>query len=239
MLCGVVLLAIFVRSIVLDTHAQLDIVGEQAFVRDGAEYQKSIDNKLNSSIWNRLKPTINNQKLSEQIEAEFPELQEIVVTTPFLQHKPRVKFMMAEPEALVSSNNATYIIGSNGRVLCDLNDKAPTLSVSDLPVIVDTSSTSLSLGKPALTTEQIAYVKQLYRQSEAKNIKISQIELQPAGTEIRVRFDQDKYFVKFNLKTDARQGIGTFFAIRERLENDQIQPSEYIDIRVPERAFVK
>ncbi len=238
-ICALLLLAVFFRSFLLDTTAQLDIVGSGAYLRDRDEYQASINDKLKSSIFYRFRPTLNSEKLSSQIESQFPELQEVVISVPVFSHRPVVEFVVATPAALITSNNTVYVIDGDGRVLFNQKDAYDSSKIEKLPLINDESNTTISVGKPALSSAQVEYVRQVYLQAAAKNEKVSSIELQPGGTEIRVRFNDAPYFVRFNLNLDARQSFGTYFAVSEKLKGEGTTPKEYIDVRVPERAFLK
>lgn len=237
--CGVILLVVIFRSFLLDTSATLDVVGTDAYLRNKAEYQQAINDKLSGSLFNRFRITMNKQKISDEIEKQFPELQQVNIEVPMFSHRPIVEFKMASPAGIITSSGRSYVIDGDGRVLFDKNIAQNQESLGKLPVINDSSNTEISPGKPALTSDQVSYIRHLYLQAEAKGIKISSIELQPGGTEIRVRFGEDKYYVKFNLGADARQSIGTYFAASDKLRGEGSTPSEYIDVRVPERAFVK
>lgn len=237
--CGIVLLAVFFRSFLLDTTAQLDIVGSGAYLRDRDEYQASINDKLKSSPFYRFRPTLNSEKLSSQIESQFPELQEVVISVPMFSHRPVVEFVVATPAALITSNNSVYVIDGDGRVLFNQKDAYDSSKIKNLPLVNDVSKTTITIGKPALSSTQVEYVRQVYLQAAARGEKVSSIELQPGGTEIWVRFNDAAYFVKFNLNADARQSVGTYFAVSEKLKGEGATPKEYIDVRVPERAFVK
>lgn len=233
------LIAVFLYSLVVDTHARLDLSGPEAYLRDSSEYQSSIDDRLRASIWNKFKPTLNEQKLAQEIQNEFPELQEVVVNIPFFRHRPVVEFHLAVPAAIVTSGSQSYVIDGDGRALFNLNNKNSQFDTSQLPHVVDTTTAPITLGKPVLSADQVLYIREVYLQAEAKKIKLESIELQGGGDQINVRFVGDNHYVKFSFHNQARQSVGTYFAIRERLAREGSKPVEYIDVRVPERAFVK
>ncbi len=237
--CVIVLLAVFFRSFLLDTNVQLSMVGSDVYLRDKNEYQAAIDNKLSSSPFNRFRLTFNEQKIAKQVEGQFPELQEVVVRIPMFSHRPTVEFHMATPAALITSNHDTFVVDGDGRILFNKKDMPDPSKAHNLPLINDVSSTIIEIGKPALSSDQVSYIRQIYLQADARSEQVSSIELQPGGTEIWVRFNEANYFVKFNLNADARQSIGTYFAVSEKLRSEGNTPKEYIDVRVAERAFVK
>lgn len=239
MLCGLVIFTAFLYSLVVDTHAQLDIVGTQAYPRDVAEYQTSIDDKLASSVFNRVKPTLNTPKLASQIEAEFPELQEVVVNVPLFRHRPVVEFRLAKPTALVVSDEITYVVDGEGRALFNAKNKSDALDTASLPTVLDGTGAKVSLGKPLLSGDQVAYVREIYLQASAKNMQVESVELKAGGEELQVRFVSKNYNIRFNIQADARKSMGAYFAVSDKLIGEGSKPAEYIDVRIPERVFVK
>lgn len=237
--CGVAVFIALLYSMVVDNHAQLEIVGTQTYLRDSKQYQMSIDDKLSSSVFNRIKPTLNSSKLSGDIENEFPELQEVVVNVPLFRHRPVVEFRLAKPAALVVNDSITYVVDSQGRALFNLKDKSTGLDTNSLPTILDGTNTRVSLGKPLLSEAQVSYVREIYLQAAAKNISVESMELKSGGEELQVRFVSNNYNVKFNLQSDARKSMGAYIAVSEKLSSQGSKPAEYIDVRIPERAFVK
>jgi hypothetical protein len=223
----------------LSTNAQLVVNGDQAFLRQKAAYNQLIDDKLAGSIWNRSKLTINTAKVEGQIKTAFPELESVTISTPLFRHRPVVEVTLAKPAALLVTPNETYVLDGHGRALFNTHDKAPLLDVSKLPAVTDQSGHQITLGKPGLTEDQVSYVRQLFLQSDAKQLSIESMTLQAGGGELYVKFTGVSYFVKFNFTADPRQSIGAYFAIKERLDQDHKTVGEYIDVRIPERVFVK
>jgi hypothetical protein len=236
------LLAIFIAvlySLSLSNHAQLVVNGDQSLLRGKQLYQQGIDDILSSSIQNRTKVTLKSASVSDQIRNAFPELASVSVSTPLLRHKPVVEVRLAKPATLLVTTPATYVLDGQGKALFNIKDKAASLKTTDLPVITDSSNHEVSLGKPALTADQVSYIRQLYLQSAAKQLTIESMTLQAGGGELQVRYSGLNYFVKFNFAADPRQSIGAFFAVKERLTGENRPIAEYIDVRIPDRAFVK
>ncbi len=236
--CGVALLIALIYSMIVSTHARLDIVDGQTYLRDSSEYQNSIDKRLKSSPFNRLKFTVNTEKIADQIEAEFPELQQVVVSIPLFSNRPVVEFRLATPAALVETSSGTYVVDDSGRVLFDIRDKSSNVSASELPLIVDNTNSNAVTGKPILGSSQVVYVREIYLQAKEKDLKVLSVKLSPGGQQLEVKFSGSEYFVKFSLQEDARQSMGAFFAVKEKLAEEGNTPDKYIDVRVPEKVFV-
>ena len=127
----------------------------------------------------------------------------------------------------------------NGKVFFSLNDKSPNLNIDGLPKVVDNTNAPVNLGKSLLSSRQTQYIREMYLQVKAKDTSIESMELNNGGEQLDVRFMGDKYFVKFNLQADSRQSLGAYFAIHDKFSREGGGPSEYIDVRLPERVYVK
>lgn len=239
LLCALALIAAFVYSLIVDSNAKLVVVGEQSYLRKASEYQSSIDESLQSSVLYRFKPTLNTTKITQDIQNQFPELQEVVVKLPLLRHRPVVEFRLASPAAVIESGSDSYVIDGQGRALFNLRDKSASIDASDLPYLTDNTGAAIILGQPALSEDQVSYIRQIFLQAKKKSVRVENMILRGGGQQLDVRFRPDSYYVKFNLLEDARQSVGTYFALRKRLLEEGNEPSKYIDVRVPEKAFVR
>lgn len=97
----------------------------------------------------------------------------------------------------------------------------------------------VAVGSSALTSEQIEYIKILKYQAQISNLNISSMEIVAGGSELDVHYGGVSYYVKYSFFEDPRKSSGVFFATKETLDNKSEVPTEYIDVRVPQRAYVK
>lgn len=226
-------------NLTLTPDSNLSISGDQAVLRPKEAYQDAIDKYLNSSIMNRTKITINTSEFRDTITRQFPEIEEINISLPLLRHQPNVSLRLAEPAIRLATPTAVYILDGSGRALFDEKEALPDFDTDKLPVITDPSGQQITLGKPALTRQQITYANQISSQASAKQMMSESMALEAGGEELHVRFKGARYLVKFSFGTDARQSFGAFLAARERLDQDRVAISEYVDVRIPERVYTK
>ena len=59
--------------------------------------------------------------------------------------------------------------------------------------------------------------------------------LSEGGTAVDARFDGLNYYVRFSFFADAKQSSGAFIVMKEQ----GVSPSEYMDLRIPDKAFIK
>ncbi len=194
---------------------------------------------LNGNILHRFKPTFNEPKISEQLQELIPEASDIRVQVNLLKHSPEVIVTLPEPSLLLTDGNQQFVIGSDGKILADLSSVHGNIDVSGLPIVQDETGVKLEVGKSGLTNQQVAYITEVIRQLSDKHIDISSLIITGGGAELDVRLAGYNYVVKFNFFEDARQSSGVLLSTKNFLDSEGTVPSEYIDVRVSERAYVR
>jgi hypothetical protein len=140
---------------------------------------------------------------------------------------------------LVTSDKS-YILDREGRALFSENQINDKFDTSSLVSINDASGHPVVLGKPVLTEQQINYIKEIINQSKANNIPAQIFNLGVGGSAVDVKFKDASYVVKFSFYEDPKQSSGAYFAIREDIDNKKVtRPEKYIDLRIPDRAYLK
>lgn len=224
----------------LSTSAAIEVVSSQYFLGDKASIQSKSDTLLKSSILNRSKLTFNEEKLAAELRSSFPEIAEVSVKTHPIKSRPHITVRFSKPTVLLTNGTNVYILGEDGKVLMDATKDKPTFDTSDIPLVQDqTEGTLIEVGKAALTTSQIRYIDEVKRQSEQVGLKVATMIMTSGGGELHVRYGGLSYFVKYNFFENPGKSSGTFFAIKERLDKENNRPAEYVDVRIPERAYIK
>ena len=170
---------------------------------------------------------------------EYPEFSSIEVKTSLFRQKPVVKIRFAQPKLLLTTGSNNSIISEEGVVLADITKNKSELDTTKLTLVQDKTGVEIEVGKVALTSEQVKYIQEIIYQTNQKKLRIESLILVPGGGELNVRYAGIKYYVKYNLYEDARKSSGTFLATKTNLESKGITPTEYVDVRIPERAYVK
>lgn len=210
----------------------------QTPVRDTGMYTKTAAD-LTNNIASRSKFTINREKIGDELQKSYPEILAAKVTTPLFGRSANIELQIAKPVLLLNSGADTYVLDSRGIAVLDITKERPAFKAADLPLITDQSSTQIQIGKPALTSEQVSFASEIRHQSTAKQLTVESMQLTTGGGELNVRYSNIPYFVKYNLNEDPRKSFGTFFSTKEYLDQKKTPIAEYIDVRIPERAYVK
>lgn len=231
-------LVVVIYLSLLTAQPKVVVQNGQGPLRHGAPYAK-VASGMADNLGSRSKFTLNRQKISDQLQSQFPELRTVNVKTPLFANRAVIEVEVARPELILRSGTDSYALDNRGMALINVSEHRPAFKTDDMPVVTDQSNTQIEVGKQALTSAHVAFILEIARQSQAKELVIDTINLGAGAGELLVRYSGLPYSVKYNLNEDPRKSFGTFFATKEYLERENSQLDEYIDVRISERAYVK
>ncbi len=232
-----------VNMVRLSSSAKVESLNAPAssyILHDQATYQAAVDQYLHDSVFNSNKLTANMPRISSEMMRNFPELTSVSIAVPLIGHRPVVYIHSSEPALLLTSaSGQTYVVDENGKALTTAA-RVHNLAALQLPVVHDESGLELQTGKQVLSQATTAFIREVTAQFKAKQLSVDSWKL-PAGTSELDAFPTGlPYFVKFNYQHDsAVQQAGTYFAVKQKLEQQGTTPGTYIDVRVDGRAYYK
>lgn len=211
---------------------------EQMLLKDRSVYSSAVQDTLSDSIFNRTKMTFQADTVRQSITEQFPELQSVRVSLPFMGVKPVVRIEPAKPAMiLVANDGASYVLDVAGRVISV--DVGRVSEIPDIPVVNDRSGLTSAVGSRLLSGTDITFIQRFLYQLRKQGYAVESLTL-PAGTrELQIRLQNVRYVVRVSLREDVLQQSGSFVAIMEYLKQNRVQPTEYVDLRVGERVFYK
>jgi hypothetical protein len=212
--------------------------GSQVFLRNRKVYQEAAHNAF-TQLLNSNKLTVNAGRITADLQKQFPELQVVSVSLPFIGSQPAVYIQPATPKLLlVGKSDGMYVVDSNGRALINGN-QVPDLDALHIPVVNDQSGISVTLGRVALPSSTVTFITEVVGQLQAKGITLSGLTLPAGTTELQVRLNGVGYYIRYNLHGNAREEAGAYLAARQYLESNHKVVNEYIDVRVDNKVYYK
>lgn len=237
---GLLLVSMFyVSTLSTRPHIQIQRTSDQTLVSSADRYEKEAEEILRHSLLNRSKLTINTDKLAAELHAAFPELGTITVVIPLVDRRPIIQAQPVPPALVLSTaKNGVFVVDARGRAIAKASEVDS--SVRDgLPYVRDDTGIEIEVGKAALPEKQVAFVGEVFGQLKAKQVSMGPLTLPGSTNELHVQIEGKPYYVKFDLQGEGRLQAGTYVAVKGRLEKDNVTPAEYVDVRVPEKAFYK
>ncbi|MDQ5971916.1 MAG: hypothetical protein QG553_75 [Patescibacteria group bacterium] len=209
----------------------------QAIVlRDKVDYEVGAQKILSQSLLSRTKFTVNAGGFEKAFRAEFPEVDQVSLTLPLVSRRPIVTLSIAQPQLILTANSQAYVLDKRGTVIMPAKELSSTVRAT-LPVVNDQSGLEVATGKTVLPTEDIQFITEVVAQLKAKQIGIESITLPKVAQQVDIKIAGQPYYVKFSVNSQAREAVGTFLATKKKLEETKVTPSQYIDVRIPGRAY--
>jgi len=212
--------------------------GTSSLLRANAVYKQAASQILGFSLLNRLKFTIDTSGFEQSMKNKFPELSQASITLPLIGRQPVVELAASQPAILINSAGTTFALDSGGKAIIAASDLA-NLGQRQLPTVTDQSNVPVTLGKGVLTADEVNFIAVLNAQLIGQKLSIDSIMLPQVANELQVRLKGSPYYVRFDMENDPKQSAGTLAALKVNLDANHIVPSEYIDLRIPERAYYK
>lgn len=234
---GVILAIAFFVSL-QSTGAHIKVLGSvesKELLQSTSVYQDAASKLLAASVANHIKPLTDNAAIEGALRTKFPELTAVTVSQSVWHNYSTVTIEAVRPVMILMGNGGTFVIDDNGVARVPASQLSDTARAS-LPVVDDQSGLTLAAGHAALPGTDVAFIEQILAQLKQADVSWQQLTLPSGSSELDVKITDQPYFVKFALRggADARQQAGTYLAVK-----DKVTPTQYIDVRVPERAFYK
>lgn len=242
-LAVIVIVVCLMYAMTLTDNPKVIIVNQQdeavqSFLRPQEVYQEAGSSVLKNSLLNKTKITLNTDSVAQKLQEQFPEATDIAVAIPLVGRRPVIYMRVAEPVILLNTPSGSYVVDEKGRAIVSIAD-APNAQNLTLLSVNDQTGLDIQTGQQALPKNDISFISEVKKQLESANLKVADVTLPPLANELHVRIDGVPYYVKFNLVGYSREQVGTYLAVKQRLEQDKTTPAEYIDVRVSERAYYK
>jgi hypothetical protein len=209
-----------------------------AILRDKAVYEQATADLMASSILNYSKLTIDTSHIIKELRSQFPELKAANIAIPLVNRQPVVRLELAVPVLTITSEGKQYALNEQGVAMIDTTAKQSGGNIG-VPNIEDQTNVPVKVGSPALTADTVRFIRTVVGELQAKGIKVQSLALPRTPQQLHVRLEGQGYYLKFNLLNDAKQQAGTYLALKEKLDKDGAGITEYVDLRVDERAYFK
>lgn len=212
---------------------------DNSMLQSTETYETSIQHILSASISSRSKVTINTDTVLTTFKEKHPEVLAADLSFTITGHRPILRITGDAARVVLDDGSQEYrLLNANGKVI-RVVDKSQ-FDANSLPVVLDRSNISSEVGEAYLASEEVRFIERLIAQSAATSTSVISITLPALSRELHVRFvDSSGLYVKFYTGGDADVQFGTYRAALNELAGQGKLPTEYFDVRVEGRAFVK
>lgn len=214
------------------------LLDEDSALHNKQHYVESAQNILQKSIFNKSKVSFDSVSFKESMLAANPELRDVNVAIPLTGRKLTIGLSFTPAVFLFKASNGNQVVvGANGVVQANASDIAPE-RLAQLLTVNDSAPIKSDIGSAVLLPSDVTFITSVVTEFKAANIEVESISLPLGAGEVHITPKGSTYVIKFSLSGDAKQQTGAYLAILK--QPNIIQPqTQYIDVRLAERVFVK
>jgi hypothetical protein len=229
---------LFTMSLSSTPRVVVEQIDGVVLTRETQEYVDTTTGIWQDSWHAKTKLTLNAEDIQNQVAGVHTELSDVRVQVPLLGRRPTIVLVPSRAALKLEAQNGVFYLDNQGRALVNASVVG---NASAVPVVRDLSDVSVEPGKTVLPAVHVAFLLQLSEQLSAQNISgslslsnavVNQVEFAPEGVGYRVKFLLDE-------PATVRQAVGSYIAVKERLTGEGKAPSEYIDVRIPDKVFFR
>ena len=205
-------------------------------------YETKINDLLRSSFRSRSKLLLNSSRFEAQIQAEFPEVANATAVIPLAGRTLQIGLEFAEPLLrLQMPQNQQGIVSQNGILVfsdsaAEINATYASLPSLSIPLV------DFKQKEQVLTSDEanlLALLMSEFDGSASHRPAISSVEFDVKKREMKVRFKSEAYYAKLTPEREARAQIGALVAILNEMTDKGLEITDYVDVRVEGRVFIK
>jgi hypothetical protein len=246
---GLLVIVVVFFASTLSTTPAISIKNSAPKYRDQIAYTNFASDYLQRSLVSQSKLLFRSADFEQAMRQEFPEIDQISAIIPLGGRKLDVNMTLSTPLAIVMNGSEKGIVDSTGtlvttnvnRLLIDSqNDSLPQLRFS-------TPQDNFSSGSVLLTSTEIELLQLILSELQsadlvidsAGSLQVSEFLFNVSDGQLEVRFTGQPFYVKYSVYTDVRVQVGTMVQTFKQLNREGQFPTSYIDVRVPEKVYVK
>ena len=221
------------KVVVMHQNGTRLVVATQYDPADSERYAKAANAAIGRSVLNRIKPTVDTGGVARALQAQFPELESVSVEVPLVGNRPVVYVLAMAPIGLVETADGEYALTKGGVLL-----SAKTLPKTATIRLRDRASSGTLRGTRHYASSTMEFARVVWFQFTQAGYTVRYVELpQDAPYELDVYLADVPYRVRLNLQEPALEQSGGAVAVLKQL--GATKPQQYVDMRVPGRAYYK
>lgn len=235
---GIVLI---VFATTLSSSPDIQLKKESIQYYETSVYQNYARQLINQSISNRSKLLFQSNDFEAAMRAKFPEINQIASIVPLGGRDLSVLIAVSDPFAVVSSGSDKGILNTDGIIVSE----NMVSSSEDLINIRFTSpQENFEVGSRILTADEVKMLNELktelqtFTLKDGTKLEIEEVLFDVSTGQLEVKLKDKPFYLKLSSFSDANLQVGAVKATLKQLDRDSALPTQYLDVRVPNRVFV-
>jgi cell division septal protein FtsQ len=195
------------------------------------DIQAAATKAIASNWWQDNLITFNSDTLAATLRNADPMISSITVHRKW-PNGVKLDVTLKSPSIGWSSGNQAYIIDLDGTAIGTL----PTGST--LPVVFDGSNLPVTIGQRVASTKFVTFIQQVTPALAASGVVVTQMQVKDTTLDLYVVTNKG-YYLLLDTGRPVADTIGDLKQVLTALAAQKRTPVEYIDLRIPNKAYYK
>ncbi len=175
--------------------------------------------------------TFNSDALAAKLRASDPMISSVAVRRQW-PSGITLNVILKDPSIGWSSGNQSFDIDLDGTVIGAMP------AGSALPIVVDGSNLPVNPGQKVVSSKFVAYIQEIVPALTAAGVKVTQLQVKDTTLDLYVTTDKGYYLI-LDTGRPASETISDLKQVITALAAQKRLPLEYIDLRIPNKAYYK
>ncbi|MBI2797829.1 FtsQ-type POTRA domain-containing protein [Candidatus Saccharibacteria bacterium] len=196
------------------------------------EVQKAVEQALSETPLSRNIIFLNTTQISDLIKSQNQQVASVRVDRS-LPNGIVVIIREQDPALLWRSATKAYVVSNDGYAYSQT-----TNNINNLITVIDTSNLPVRLGQPIVPASFVSFVKDLQTKLPSLGIKLAQLNVGETTSEIVVATNSG-YSIRLDTTRSSDDQLNDLKSTLDALKKQNKKITEYVDLRVPGKAFYK
>lgn len=197
-----------------------------------SEASKVLDAYLTGST--KVNGLINGSNLEKYMTSGVSDAVRTSVQHNVLLSSLKVEVITQQPAIRWQTAGIQYVVSDHGIVLAPSND-----AYQELPIVYDEANVVIAEKEQAAPSDFVRFVTELRTESQSRSLEVREHHIRTSTRELTVIIEGRDYAIRFDTGRGAGEQLDELLRLEGYFQSIQRSAREYVDLRIPGRAYWK
>ncbi len=175
---------------------------------------------------------LNAQDMAQAVKTQEPTLANVKVSRTLLLGL-NVQVVESQPSLVWQTGEQSWLIAEDGRVLRQAKAGEGTFGR-----IIDTAQLTVKVGDKVADKQFVVFAREFISLAGKKGVDIESSAIGATTRELNIRL-KNGIVIRTDTARGASEQVEAYIATIETAQQQNKKPTEYVDVRIPGKAFYK
>jgi cell division septal protein FtsQ len=175
---------------------------------------------------------LNAQDMAQAVKTQEPTLANVKVSRTLLLGL-NVQVVESQPSLVWQTGEQSWLIAEDGRVLRQAKAGEGTFGR-----IIDTAQLTVKVGDKVADKQFVVFAREFISLAGKKGVDIESSAIGATTRELNIRL-KNGIVIRTDTSRGAAEQVEAYIATIETAQQQNKKPTEYVDVRIPGKAFYK